>query len=102
MVSDRGRLQWGAYVQARARDNGVLPAGDELNRFLVGLHMRGEVLAAAELASLLDEAGLEGAERDGLVERIQWGLSLLDAYAHQLDLEESAYEEVHEHGGFEI
>lgn len=31
MVSDRGRLQRGAYVQARTRDNGVLPAGDELN-----------------------------------------------------------------------
>lgn len=55
MVSDRCRLQWGAYVQARARDHGVLAAGDELNRSIVGVHMR-----------------------------------------------ESAYEEVHEHGGFEI
>ncbi|MFP5376133.1 MAG: hypothetical protein ACLGIO_05040 [Acidimicrobiia bacterium] len=31
MVSDGGRLQRRAYVQARIRDNGVLTAGDDLN-----------------------------------------------------------------------
>ena len=102
MLSDRARLQWDSYVQARGDDKGPFRARDELNRFLVGVRMRGEPVSAADLAALMDEAGVQGAERDELVTRVEWGLSLLDAHAHQLDLEDSAYTEVHQYGGFEI
>jgi len=102
MVSDRCRLQWGAYAQARGHDTAVFQARDELHRFLVGLHLRGEVLSAADLGSLLDEAGVDAAERDELVERIHWGLALLDSYRARVEEEQAEYDEVREYGGFEI
>jgi hypothetical protein len=68
----------------------------------VGVHRRGEVLSPAELSALLDEAGVDGAERDELVERVEWGLALLDVYARQVDAEDTAHDEVTEHGGIGI
>jgi hypothetical protein len=102
MSSQWARLEWDAYVQTRGHDNGPFRANDELNRFLVGVKIRGELLSAAELAALLDEAGVQGAERDDLVARIEWGLSLLDAYTRQRDLADEAYAEVQESAGVEI
>lgn len=102
MLSDRARLQLDAYVQARGHGNGPFRAPDETARFLVGVKMRGEPFSAAELGALMDGAGAQGAERDELYTRVEWGLSLLDVYVRHLDLEDSAYTEVHEYGGFEI
>lgn len=103
MLSDRAREQWAAYVQARGSDTALFDERDELHRFMVGLHVRGEPLSAADLASLLDAAGLaEGDERDGIVSRIEAGLALLDSYERHLNVEHEVYGEVERYGGFEI
>lgn len=102
MSSEWARLEWDAYVQTRGHDDGPFRADDELNRFLVGIKIRGELVSAAEMAALMDQAGVRGAERDDLVTRIEWGLSLLDAYTGQVDMADAAYAEVQECGGFEI
>ena len=102
MVSDRARQLWSAYVRARGTGTAPFCERDELHRFLVGLHLRSEVLSAAGLASLLDEAGVEGDERQALVEGIESGLALLDAYVRQVGMEDGAYEDVETFGGFEI
>lgn len=102
MSSERSRLQWDGYAQARAGASAVFHARDELHQFPVGAHMRCEVLSTGEVSALLDEAGVEGSERDELAERVQWGLALVDSYARQLEMEDEAYTEVREYGGFEI
>ena len=101
MLSERARHQWTAFAMARLAATAAFGDRDELHRFLVGLHLRGELLSAAELAGLLDEAGLTGADRDDLVTLIESGLALLTSYDRMRGAEERAYaEEEEEHGGF--
>ncbi|MGH9282703.1 MAG: hypothetical protein ACRD0S_07170 [Acidimicrobiales bacterium] len=101
MLSERARHQWSAYVSARTADLSPFGNRDELHRFLAGIHLRGEVLAAAELKTLLDEAGVEGQEREDLVGLVEAGLALLQAYDRIVDAEDQAYEDVDE-AGFRI
>lgn len=102
MVSDRAREQWRAYVRARDRDTALFDERDELHRFVVGLHLRTEMLSTADLGSLLDEAGLDAGEREAVTDGIESGLSLLAAYDQLVRQEDEAYSDVDRHGGFEI
>lgn len=98
MLSERAHQQWTAYAQARAADVSPFGHRDELYRFLVGIHLRGEVLAAAELKELLDEAGVDGQEREELVALVESGLALLEAYDRVVEAEDGAYEDADEAG----
>ena len=102
MLSERARHQWTAFATARQAHTTPFGERDELHRFLVGIHLRGEVLAAAELGALLDEAGVEGREREDLATVVEAGLALLSAYDRQVEYEEQTYEEAQDHGGFRI
>jgi hypothetical protein len=101
MLSDRARHQWTAFATARKADTAPFGRRDELNRFLVGVHLRGEQLTAAELSDLLDEAGVEGQDREELVSLVETGLGLLAFYERQLEVEERGYEDP-EGAGFRI
>lgn len=101
MLSDRARYQWTAYATARRADTAPFGVGDELNRFLVGIHLRGEQITAAELGDLIDEAGVEGKDREELVTLVETGLGLLSFYERQLQVEERGYEDP-EGAGFRI
>jgi len=59
--------------------------------FLVGVHRRGEEVAANELAALLDEAGVPAGERDGLVAYVEAAFHLLDAYDRSLRRDHAAH-----------
>lgn len=98
MLSERARHQWTAYVRARSAE--VAPFGDrdELHRFLIGIHLRGEDVAAPELRPLLDEAGLAGEERQDVMTLIESGLALLAAYDRLVEGEDGAYEDSDDHG----
>lgn len=101
MLSERTKLQWGTYVAARQAR--ITPFGDrdELQRFLVGLHLRGEELTLPELHALLDQVGLDSAERESLIELVEAGLELLEAYDEIVAAEDAAYDDP-EQGGFRI
>lgn len=98
MLSDRARHQWRAYTEARAAAAAPFGDRDELHRFLVGMHLRGELLPAAELRGLLDEAGIDGRERDEIVTLIESGLALLDLYDRLVENEDGAYQDAEDHG----
>ncbi len=98
MLSERARHQWTAYAEARAAAAAPFGDRDELHRFLVGIHLRGELLPAPELRALLDEAGLEGSERDEAVTLIDFGLALLAFYDRLVENEDGAYVDAEDHG----
>ncbi|MGH9179584.1 MAG: hypothetical protein ACRD0N_13645 [Acidimicrobiales bacterium] len=98
MLSERARQQWTSYAHARSADLSPFGDRDELHRFLVGLHLRGEVLAAGDLKGLLDEAGVAGQEREELVALVESGLALLEAYDRVVEAEDSNYDDADEAG----
>lgn len=93
MLSDRARHQWAAYATARKAATAPFGHRDELNRFLVGLHLRGEQLTAAELSDLIDAAGVHGQDREELVSAVETGLELLAFHQRQLEVEERGYDD---------
>lgn len=80
MLSERSRRQWAAYLAAREAQATPFGDRDELHRFLVGVHRRGEELTAPELRDLLEQSGADPAERDTLAAVVEDGLSLLASY----------------------
>ena len=101
VLSDRARLQWDAYVAARRAQ--LVPFGDrdELHRFLIGIHLRGEVFTEGELAVLVDRATGDASERDALVSFVEGGLALLESYERLTAAEDEAYVDGAE-GGYQI
>lgn len=102
MLSERARQQWAAFALARTADTAPFGDRDELHRFLIGIHMRGEPLAAAELSALLDDVDLSAGERQELVSFVEWGLALLAAYDRVVEAEDEAYQECTDIGGIEV
>lgn len=101
MLSQRARLQWDTYVAARQAQATPFGHRDELHRFLIGIHLRGEQVTAAELGELLDGATADAAERDALGALVDNGLALLVSYERQVAAEDASYvEDVH--GGFQV
>lgn len=98
MLSERSRQQWTTYAQARAAEGSPFGDRDELHRFLIGVHLRGEALAAGELKGLLDEAGAEGQDREDLVALVESGLALLEFYERLVEAEDANYEDADEAG----
>ena len=101
MISERSRAQWVSYVAARLAESTPFGDRDELHRFLVGIHLRGEQLTAPELRELLDLVSADAVERDTLTEFIEGGLALLQSYDRLVDGEDSAYSNQVD-GGFHI
>lgn len=101
MLSERTRLQWDTYVAARRAQATPFGDRDELHRFLVGVHLRGELLTAPELRDLLDKVTADAAERDALGTFVENGLALLVSYEGLLAAEDEAYNEGAQ-GGFQV
>lgn len=91
MLSERSRLQWETYLAARRSQATPFGDRDELPRFLVGVHVRGEQLTVPELGELLDKAGSVVAERDAIPSFVEDGLALLGSYARIVAYEDGAY-----------
>lgn len=101
MLSDRSRLQWDTYLAARQAQATPFGHRDELHRFLIGVHLRGEQLAVAELRELLAKAGTDGPERDALHAFVEDGLALLASYERIVAVEDEADVDGVE-GGFQV
>lgn len=101
MLSERARLQWDTYVAARKSHATPFGDRDELHRFLIGVHLRGEQLTARELRDLLDIATDEAAERDALLTFVEDGLALLVSYERLTAAEDEAYVDGVQ-GGFQV
>ena len=101
MLSERARLQWDTYVAAKQAQATPFGHRDELHRFLIGIHLRGELLTAPELRELLDSATADATERDALADFIEAGLALLASYERIMAAEDEAYADGAE-GGFQV
>lgn len=101
MVSERSRLQWETCVAARQARTTTFSDRDELHRFLVGIHIRGEQLIAPELGHMLEATGADDAERDTLAAFVEDGLALPLAYDNLMEAEDEAYSDG-VHGGYQI
>ena len=101
MLSERSKVQWDAYVAARSAQTTPFGHRDELHRFLVGVHLRGEPLTAQELRALLDRVTGDDAERDALAAFVEQSLALLRFYDQLVEGEDDNYSDRAE-GGFEL
>lgn len=101
MLSERSRVQWDAYAAARTAQATPFGHRDELHRFLVGVHLRGETPTAQELRELLGKVTADDAERDGLTDFVEQSLALLQFYDRLVDGEDEHYTDRVE-GGFEL
>lgn len=90
MLSERSRLQWDTYVAARKAQAAPCGDRDELHRFMIGVHLRGEQLTAPELGDLLDAAGADAAERDAVSTFVENGMALLQSYDRLVDADEGS------------
>jgi hypothetical protein len=77
MLSEQAQAEWAAFMEATGE---AAIDRDMLNRFLIGLHRRGESLYAHDLKTLLDEASLPPDARDEVMAFVEPALSLLAAY----------------------
>lgn len=101
MLSERSRLQWDTYLAARQAQSTPFGHRDELHRFLIGVHLRGEQVAVTELRDLPDKAGADGPDRDALHAFVEDGLALLASYERLIAAEDEAYADGVE-GGFQV
>ncbi|MDP9389742.1 MAG: hypothetical protein M3Q48_17955 [Actinomycetota bacterium] len=102
MLSERSRSQWDTFVRARASDTAPVLERDELHRFLVGVHLRGEELTAHELKELLDGTDLGDEDRLALTSFVSSALGLLTSYDAILEEDQRAYEDDPADDGFEL
>lgn len=102
LLSERTRLQWNTYLAAKKAQATPFGDRDELHRFVIGVHLRGELLTAAALRDLLDQATGDGAERDALASFVEDGLALLASYERLVAAEAGDDDEGGVHGGFMI
>ena len=77
MLSEQAQADWAAFTEATTEAS---LDRDMLNRFLIGLHRRGENLYAHDLKTLLDEAALPAEAREQVMAFVEPALSLLAAY----------------------
>jgi len=91
VLSERSNLQWDTYMAARRAHATPFGNRDELHRFLIGVHLRGEQLTAPEMGELLDRAGADAAERDAIGTFVEDGLALLASYERIVAFEDGAY-----------
>ncbi|MEO6121675.1 MAG: hypothetical protein ABIW46_09530 [Acidimicrobiales bacterium] len=92
MLSERSRAEWQALVggpsgAAALLDRHVMAA------FLVGVHVRGEEVAAHELADLVDRSALPTDEREGLIGYVESAFHLLEAYDRSVQRDEDFYDQ---------
>ncbi|MDP9074608.1 MAG: hypothetical protein M3N98_10625 [Actinomycetota bacterium] len=90
MLSEHARQDWQAYADAIG-NAGAEP--DRLNRFLIGVHRRGEEFDAHELKSLLEATSLTTAAQAELISFISPALALLASYEQVLRVEEEWFDE---------
>jgi hypothetical protein len=57
-LSEESLRDWAAFTESLSGDAAPLVQQEALNRFLIGVHTRGETLQAHELKSLLDGSGV--------------------------------------------
>lgn len=98
LLSERARLQWDAYVAAKQAQTTPFGDRDELHRFLIGIHLRGEQLTTGELGELLDQATGEATERVALETLVDDGLALLTSYERIMAAEDAAYDDAAQGG----
>lgn len=91
MLSERARLQWDTYVAAKKAQATPFGDRDELHRFLIGVHLRGEQFTAPELGELLGKVTADVAERDALATFVEDGLALLASFERLTSAEDEAY-----------
>lgn len=102
MLSERSRSQWETFVRARRTGTATVLERDELHRFLVGVHVRGEELTAHELKELLDGTDLDDDDRVALTTFVSSGLGLLVSYDAIVEEDQRAYEDDFADDGFEM
>lgn len=87
MLSDEARAHWQAFAELMTAEGGHVLHRDQLNAFLISIHLWGEELSAHELKELLEALPLEADQRRELGSFVEGGLALLVAYdrATQLD-----------------
>lgn len=102
MLSERSRSHWETFVRARGSGSAPVLERDELYRFLVGVHLRGEEVTAHELKELLDSADLGDDDRLALTAFVSSALELLASYDAILDEDRRAREGVAGDDGFGI
>ena len=91
MLSERSRLQWDTYLAARRAQTTPFGDRDELHRFVIGVHLRGEQMTAPEPGELLDEGGAGAAERDSMGSVVEIGLALPSSYARIVAFADGAH-----------
>ncbi|MGI8685059.1 MAG: hypothetical protein ACR2MO_08245 [Acidimicrobiales bacterium] len=91
MLSDRSRLQWDTFLAARRAHATPFGDRDELHRFIIGVHLRGEQVTAPDMGELLDKAGAGVSERETVGSFVENGLALLASYERIVAFEDGAY-----------
>lgn len=91
MLSERSKLQWDTYLAARRAQATPFGDRDELHRFVIGVHLRGEQATVAEMGELIDKASPDTTERDAIGSFVEDGLALLASYERIVSFEDGAY-----------
>ena len=79
-LSQESLQEWEAVAASLGTDASRPLDRELLNRFLIGVHSRGEELSAHDLALLLDELDVQPERARELVSLIEAGLGLLEDY----------------------
>ena len=79
-LSERSLSEWSAFAQSAGADASNPFDRDLLNRFLIGVHNRGEELSAHELKTLVDELDMAPELARELISFVGPALALLHAY----------------------
>ena len=79
-LSQRSRAQWAAFAQSVGSDGYGPPDQELLNRFLIGVHQRGEELLAHDLKELVDDLEVSPELALEVVSLVESGFALLEAY----------------------
>jgi len=101
VLSTDAQWQWEAFAASLEPGGPDLLRRDLLNRFVVGVHLRGKECTAHDLKLLLDATSLDQEGRDAVVGFVEPALALLATYDGErprdgdpgLDLDEDDFDE---------